>query len=37
MFYTGICRSADGILAKQSAETSEKLDVLNYMLIRQMI
>ena len=31
MFYTGICRSADGILAKQSAETSEKLDVLNYM------
>lgn len=31
MFYTGISRSADGILAKQSAETSEKLDVLNYM------
>ena len=31
MFYTGIRRSADGILAKQSAETSEKLDVLNYM------
>ena len=29
MFYTGISRSADGILAKQSAETSEKLDVLN--------
>ncbi len=31
MFYTGIRRSADGILAKQSVETSKKLDVLNYM------
>lgn len=31
MFYTGIRRSADGILAKQSAETKKKLDVLNYM------
>lgn len=31
MFYTGIRRSADGILAEQSAETSKKLDVLNYM------
>ena len=31
MFYTGIRRSADEILEKQSAETSKKLDVLNYM------
>lgn len=31
MFYTGIRRSADGILAKQSVATSKKLDVLNYM------
>ena len=31
MFYTGIRRSADGILAKQSVETSKKLDVLNFM------
>ena len=31
MFYTGIRRSADCILEKQSAETNKKLDVLNYM------
>lgn len=31
MFYTGIRRSADCILEKQSAETSKKLDILNYM------
>lgn len=31
MFYTGIRRSADCILEKQSAESSKKLDILNYM------
>jgi len=31
MFYTGIKRSADGILKKQSQDTASKLDILNYM------
>jgi D-glycero-alpha-D-manno-heptose-7-phosphate kinase len=31
MFYTGIKRSADGILEKQSHDTASKLDTLNYM------
>lgn len=31
MFYTGIRRSADGILAHQSAETHNKLPVLDFM------
>jgi D-glycero-alpha-D-manno-heptose-7-phosphate kinase len=31
MFYTGIKRSADGILEKQSQDTTSKLDTLNYM------
>ena len=31
MFYTGIKRSADGILQKQSQDTASKLDTLDYM------
>lgn len=31
MFYTGIRRSADDILAKQSEETHNKLSVLDFM------
>ena len=31
MFYTGICRSADGILSRQSQETKNKMEVLTFM------